>query len=225
MNHASSTLRLPPSTRASRQGRQNRICVILLLAFAAGCAGASGEVLDETVANDALGTDAGVDAGRRPPQRSDAGPVARDAGSALPITQLPPTGAVALQAWLAKGYYKSWKCEAAARDSRPPSGHSPNRVCSNALASAHGTGEYPVGAASVKELFDDSKSRIIGYAVEVKVARGAGESFYWFEVVEGSGVVADGPGSAPGPKGICVGCHSRAGTGTFGHDLVYTQIR
>src|SRR4051812_8222218 len=78
------------------------------------------------------------------------------ADSGNPEAQLPPTsGATALQAWLAKGYYKSWHCEGTKHDARPPSPHNVNRICNNEKITSQpaGPGEYPVGAAAVKELY------------------------------------------------------------------------
>jgi hypothetical protein len=142
------------------------------------------------------------------------------------VSQLPPTGSAAvIDTWLAAGYYKTWACEAAPHTARPPSGHSPNRVCSNSKASAHQTGEYPVGAASVKELYDDSRTRIVGYAVATKVATGGGEIWYWYERLDANGVIANGLGTSGVPKTVCTRCHNRAGTSTFGHDMVFTQVR
>lgn len=139
--------------------------------------------------------------------------------------ELPPVGdAAALAAWLEGGAYRSWSCEEDAHAPRPPSGHSPNRVCSNRLASQHGAGEYPVGAASVKELFDDAGENVVGYAVARKMAAGQGEAWFWFEQI-GSNVIANGLGDTGTPKTVCARCHARAGTTSFGHDMVFTQVR
>lgn len=150
---------------------------------------------------------------------------AADAGAGVEVTQLPPIGAAAsIEEWLAAGHYKSWACEDAPHAARPPSGHSPNRICSNALASGHGAGEYPIGSASVKELYDDEGTRIVGYAVARKVGAGGGEAWHWFERLEGAGVIANGLGTEGTPKRVCARCHARAGAATFGHDQVFTQV-
>lgn len=150
-----------------------------------------------------------------------------DADAAVnPEAELPPAAtAQQMDAWLAAGHYRSWTCETDVHAARPPSGHSPNRICSNALASAHGDGEYPVGAASVKELYDDAGRNVIGYAVARKLGAGGGESWYWYERLDGVGVVAAGKGDDGTPKRVCVRCHARAGSSTFGHDAVFTQVR
>jgi hypothetical protein len=151
--------------------------------------------------------------------------------------QNPPTsGQADVKAWLATGAYKAWKCEPAAHDARSPSPHGKNRICSNAVLSAHGAGEYPVDSAAVKELFDDEGKNIVGYAVYRHVKAGTtGDTWYWYETVplaspaphDANGVVADGLGGAGPAKSICVGCHSAAGVDADhpGHDFVYTQVK
>ncbi len=161
-------------------------------------------------------------------ERSDAGADACSSTSGCDgRSERPPVedGLDAIHAWIAEGHYKRWRCEDAAHDSRPPSGHSPNRICSNAVASAHDAGEYPVGAVTFKELYSDDASQIVGYALAVKVAPGGGEAWHWFEELDGR-VIANGRGDTGTPKRVCVGCHKRAGTTvSFGHDLVFTQVR
>jgi hypothetical protein len=119
---------------------------------------------------------------------------------------------MAIRPWLQAGHYKSWKCEGSIMNARPNGAHGRNRVCSNALASAHGTGPYPVGAASVKEIY--SGDMIADYAVSLKVKAGEGrDTWYWFE---GS---FDGVGVS-----LCAGCHERA-SDFQGRDNVYVQVR
>lgn len=138
--------------------------------------------------------------------------------------QTPPTGGSSLEAWLSKGFYKKWHCEPAPHDPRRPSAHTKNRICSNDIVSTHGAGEFPVGAASVKELYDGSGANVVGYAVYLHVRPGGGDTFYWYERTEG-GVVADGIGASGVPKDTCASCHEGAGPSLSGHDFVYTQIR
>ncbi len=117
--------------------------------------------------------------------------------------QLPPRGHVALQEWLAAGHYQAWACEPSPHPARPPGAHGANRICSNAALSGSMSGEFPIGAASVKELH--RSTGIAGYAVGIKIATGtAPTSWYWYEAV-GSSVYADGPG-----VGLCAGCHRDA---------------
>ena len=166
-----------------------------------------------------------------------AGPLAAcgsDSGTADDPQAPPITGRQAIEAWLTKGYYKTWKCEPAGHAQRSPSPHGNNRICSNTRLSTHTTGEYPIGSASVKELLD-AQNALIGYAVYRKVSAGTGDSFYYYERVpldspaphDTNGVVADGRGSAGPAKTICVGCHAGAGSDAMhsGHDFVYTQVR
>jgi hypothetical protein len=166
-----------------------------------------------------------------------------DAESPATVDQTPPQGAALIQAWLAKGDYKSWHCEAAPHAFRPPSPHGFNRICSNDLISKNvsGTGAWPKGAAAVKELYASASAATpVGYAVYVKTAddSAGGASWYWYETVpldsaaphDTNGVVADGMGSDGPAKTICVGCHVAAGTdpahtpSVNGRDQVYTPV-
>lgn len=135
--------------------------------------------------------------------------------------QTPPAGEKQIDPWLAGGMYKAWACESGPQDPRPNGVHGKNRVCSNSLMSKHGAGEYPVGAAAVKELFD-GQGNVTGYAVSLHFKAGKGaDTWYWYERT-GSRVVADGVG-----VGVCTGCHSAAGSDAQhqGHDFVYVQVK
>lgn len=129
--------------------------------------------------------------------------------------QTPPQGGAPLMAWLSAGYYKSWHCEAAAHPAGPNGAHGTNRVCSNTLqAGTGGSGEFPVGSASVKELY--SGSNVVGYAVSLRIKTGPnGDSWYWYE-------------NGFGGVGIssCTGCHSKAGSGGtyIGRDYVFVRV-
>jgi hypothetical protein len=127
--------------------------------------------------------------------------------------QLPPRGHAALTSWLAAGHYKAWACEPAPHPARPQGAHGENRICSNAALSASASGAYPIGAASVKELYRNGA--IAGYAVGVKIAApAAGSSWYWYEAV-GSSVIADAV-----DRPLCSGCHQGAP-----RDFVFTHVR
>ena len=131
------------------------------------------------------------------------------APDAPPAGQIPPQGRRLLDPWLAAGHHKSWKCEAGPLNPRMGSPHGRVRICSNDLASRHGSGPYPVGAASVKEIYYGA--RIGVFAVSIKVAPGTGgRTWYWYEQNDMEGV------GAPG----CAGCHGRAGT-----DHVFIQVK
>jgi hypothetical protein len=188
-----------------------------------------------------IGVDAGTDAGCPAKDAGcpakdagcpakDAGCPAKDAGcpaqdAGCPATtpgdlDTPPTGTDAeISAWIAKGDYMkgNWKCEAAPHPSRSPSPHGENRICSNGKLSAHGAGEFPIGSAQVKEIYEGGS--LTAYATQVKLKAGGGEAWYWYEKL-GTNVVANGFGVT-----LCTGCHSRAGTSTTGHDFVFTQVK
>jgi hypothetical protein len=194
---------------------------------AAGAAGAEAGCPAGCPAAGAAGAEAGCPAGC--PAAGAAGAEAGCPASTPGDAQTPATGAAAdIDAWIAKGDYKKWKCESAVHEARSPSPHGKNRICSNDLLSAAGDGEFPTGAASVKELYDDAGTTIVGHAVYLKTKAGAGESFYWYEVSSSlGGVVANGTGDSGTAKSICVGCHSAAGADAnhSGHDFVYTQVK
>jgi hypothetical protein len=139
---------------------------------------------------------------------------APDAGEVPQIDpQLPPQGHAALKRWLADKHYEAWRCEDAPHPARPPGAHGTNRICSNDVLSASADGNYPVGAASVKELWQNG--RVTGFAVGVKITASAeAASWYWYEAY-GDSVIADGVN-----RGICVNCHAGAP-----RDYVFTHVR
>src|SRR5258708_5927503 len=79
--------------------------------------------------------------------------------------QTPPIGRANVEGWLAMGFYQMWTCEPEPHPARPFGAHGRNRVCSNHLLSSAGAGEFPVGAASVKEIY--AGSQLSGYAVSL----------------------------------------------------------
>jgi hypothetical protein len=97
--------------------------------------------------------------------------------------QRPPRGRAALEAWLAEGHFQAWSCEPSISPPRLTGSHGRNRICSNdALRTADATGgAYPVGAASVKLLFNPDGSDN-GFAVGIKIDAGDGpQTWYWYE--------------------------------------------
>jgi len=157
--------------------------------------------------------------------------------------QTPPMGREAVEEWLATGMFKSWAAEPAIHPSRTPSPHGFNRIWSNDLIAqnASGTGDWPEGAAAVKELYASmTDTTPVGVAVYLKLASDSkgGANWYWYERVpadspaphDANGVVADGNGDAGPAKTICVGCHAAAGADalhtptTGGRDQVYTPV-
>jgi hypothetical protein len=139
--------------------------------------------------------------------------------------EMPATGrAELIGAWVASGAYRAWTCEKEGHDARSPSPHGRNRICNNRKVVEHGAGEYPVGAASVKEVFDDL-GKLDGHLMAAKLGPGKAASWLWYMEIGGT-VVLNGRGDTPGPSTECVGCHAAAGSDTkhSGHDFVYTQL-
>jgi hypothetical protein len=161
------------------------------------------------------GTDAGGNDVDASPFKPDASVIVDSgAADAESPAELPTGSAAAIDAWIAGGAYKSWKCETAAHAPVGNSAHGRNRICSNPTLSNHGTGAYPVGAANMKELYG-SGNAITGYALMVKKTSGtAADTWFYYEKI-GASVVANGLGA-----GGCTGCHSGAP-----NDNVYSQIR
>jgi hypothetical protein len=156
--------------------------------------------------------------------------------------QTPPTTSASdVEAWIAEGAYKAWKCETVVHPQMGVSPHGQNRICANDLTAAYsrsGVSERPAGSAAVKELLDDS-SNLVGYAVSVKIkaTSDGGGSWYWYERVpldspaphDARGVIADGLGTEGTAKSICVGCHAAAGSDSThsvlgSSDFIYLQV-
>jgi hypothetical protein len=99
-------------------------------------------------------------------------------------------------------------------EQRPKGVHGRNRVCSNDLLSSATAAPLPVGAATVKEIFD-GQDNLLGLAVGRKVAAGAGpNTWYWYERLRGS-TAADGIA-----VDVCAGCHGQAPM-----DHVFIQVK
>jgi hypothetical protein len=159
---------------------------------------------------------------------------AHDAGDTFrprPDANIPPTGGLALEPWLAAGYYDDWTCETGAHYSQI-SPHGRVRVCSNAiLVDDPATGEHHVGAASVEELLD-ARDQVIGRAVALRGRPDPGAIGWYFyarlqpgaqaslgTAPDASGVVADGWGDALGnAQQVCAQCHASAP-----RDFVFTD--
>ena len=156
------------------------------------------------------------------------------ANSSAPSSQRPPQGAAAVEAWLKKGDYEDWQCESDVHAARSPSPHGWNRICSNDLISNSATvdGDWPQGAAAVKELYASMDADTpMGYAVYLKTASDSedGANWYWYERI-GDSTVADGLGDSGPAKSVCVACHAAAGSddehtpSLGGRDQVYTPV-
>jgi hypothetical protein len=150
--------------------------------------------------------------------------------------QTPPTsGQSDMESWLAAASYKDWSCEPTIHESRSPSPHGFNRICSNGLISsaATGTGAWPKGSAAVKEIYASATATTpVGYAVYLKTEADSagGANWYWYERLPGDGLVAEGNGDSGPAKTLCVSCHVAAGADAAhtptvgGRDQVYTPV-
>jgi hypothetical protein len=135
--------------------------------------------------------------------------------------QTPPTGdAAAITAWLQRGDYKAWACEPAKQAARGSSPHGENRVCSNTLLSASTAAEYPVGAAGVKEIFENGSATPTGYAIYRKMESGKGGAGWYWIAVSGTEVEVNSLGTSGVAKDVCVGCHDKAPK-----DQVFVQVK
>jgi hypothetical protein len=152
------------------------------------------------------------------PGTPDAGGGGSDASMFTGDPELPPTTTKeAMNQWLAAAPYKKWKCQPAKHPGAANSPHGDVRICSNAKLAGSASGDYPVGAASVKELH--GAAGITGYAVSVKIAApSAPASWYWFEVDKGA-FAASGAGDMN-----CTNCHASAAAGT-GRDFTFVQVK
>jgi hypothetical protein len=145
----------------------------------------------------------------------DAGGGGTDAPVFTGDPELPPTTTKEeMTAWIAAASYKKWKCESAKHPGAANSPHGNVRICSNAKLAGSASGDYPVGAASFKELYGESGT-ITGYAVSVKVAApSSAASWYWYEIDNGA-VLANGTA-----VGGCANCHASAG-----RDYTFVQVK
>jgi hypothetical protein len=183
-----------------------RSLVALTLPLVSLCACGGDDDIDHE--NDARGTAgrgaAGADA--------SAGNDAADATSQDRFDpQRPPAETKQVEAWLARGFYKDWRCEdePTAKADGAPAIHAhggKSLVCTNALlvrTEREGDEEYPEGVASVKEILDaDGKVTLTAVAVKIAEWSDGGEGWYWYEGARYSGVGIS----------TCAGCHSAAGT-------------
>jgi hypothetical protein len=122
--------------------------------------------------------------------------------------QRPPRGQAALESWLAEGHFRAWACEPQISAPRLSGNHGRHRICSNDLLTGSDVGPYPVGAASVKELYDAAEGPN-GFAVGLKIEDGDGpRTWYWYER-RGSDPAAHPLGEGIGVPD-CAVCHGTA---------------
>lgn len=119
---------------------------------------------------------------------------------------VPPTTDAALQAWLAAGEYAAFLPESGIHDSAGPHGGAVRTFVNRALAGSLTScaSSHPVGAAAVKELYDEGV--LDGWAVMVKTEDGTGAArWFWYEVFS---TAADATPAFTGQgHDTCTGCH------------------
>ncbi|MEM9492611.1 MAG: cytochrome P460 family protein, partial [Myxococcota bacterium] len=125
-----------------------------------------------------------------------------------------PTNAAELLPFLEADEYRDFPAESAVHAQTNGSPHGMVRVFINqALDDSLSAGNeaHPVGAASVKELYDGDGATLIGWAVMVKTAEDSagGQGWYWYEILNGQ-VIADDLGDT-----TCIGCHNAGGSDLF----------
>jgi hypothetical protein len=156
----------------------------------------------------------GCGGGSDPPPAPPPVDAAADADPGTP--QRPPVGQAALEAWLAQAFHQAWTCEDRIFPPRLTGTHGRHKICSNQAMLASTSGPYPVGAASVKELYTTT-DQPNGFAVGVKVEEGPGaHTWYWYERRGTS------PSARPLAEGVgvpdCAVCH-----GTAPRDYVFIR--
>lgn len=160
----------------------------------------------------------------------DAGADAELADTATPdgvasSTQVPPATSGGLDAWMASSPWMGWTCEPAPREARPSSPHQTVRVCENdVLTTARavgGTGDFPVGAAAVKEMYYQGAIWAVAIAVRGKPGIGGDSWFWWRKVLDGT----ETPAITHADYGdaFCAGCHAGAASGG-GRDFIFTSV-
>lgn len=115
-----------------------------------------------------------------------------------------PTDDAGLLSFLEDGLYRRYPAEPAVHASTGP--HGRVRTFLNdrlAQSLADEASSHPVGATSVKELFDGG-DQLIGWAVLQKMAADSanGQGYFWYEYANGQKVISGNGLSA------CTGCHS-----------------
>ncbi len=137
---------------------------------------------------------------------TDDGTTSGDDSTTGATEELPPIDSpAALEAWLARGAYKTWAAESAVHPSTGPHGGNVRTfVNAVALASlAAEAAEHPEDATTVKELYGAGTDTIVGYAVSRKTAAEsqAGATWYWYERLNDTTYASDLG------VGLCTGCH------------------
>jgi hypothetical protein len=149
----------------------------------------------------------------------------RDSAADVPVdpAQIPPASSDELDAWIATQPWQTWACEPAPRGPRLNSPHDQVRVCENQLLAGAlaGSGEAPVGAAAVKEMYYQGAIWSYTIAVHGKAGSGTDKWFWWRKVIDGS---ASPPITNQGyGEPFCSGCHAGA-QAAAGHDSIFTAV-
>jgi hypothetical protein len=120
-----------------------------------------------------------------------------------------PTDNAGMNAFLQRREYASWAKESRPHPSTGPHGSTVLTFINPKLDASlkAGATEHPVGAASVKEFFDDA-GKVNGWASYVKALSGSdsGNGWYWYETFDAT----PGAGASEGRGNrVCTGCHSQ----------------
>lgn len=129
--------------------------------------------------------------------------------AAVTPSDAPPEDPAAIGRWLRGGGYRGW---APSSPIHATGEHGGARVLFNPLLAASwaaGGGRHPLGAAAVRELYEDDLATPRGFALMIKVAEGdVDRGWFWYEVFG----QADDDDARPTVSQIgapgCVGCHA-----------------
>lgn len=127
---------------------------------------------------------------------------------------LADTSKSGLKSFLTDGKYKDWTKDAAVHQDGNSGPHGKVRIYFNDLmveAFEQNKTEYPVGSASVKELYANDGTTLQGYAVGIKVTTGTkADSWLWYEGFNPSLDQYYGKAISP-----CSSCHAKAVDAVF----------
>ncbi len=130
-----------------------------------------------------------------------------------------PAEPAAIATWLRAFHYRRWQAQSPVHATGE---HGGARVFFNAALAGSmvaGTGEHPIGAAGVRELYEPDLTTLRGFALMIKTGPSGQDGAGWFWV-EMFGTDADArPLVAEAGARGCVGCH------TAGIDFVHPPER
>jgi hypothetical protein len=128
------------------------------------------------------------------------------------------TSEAGITAFVRDGRYKAWLAESAPRESVRAHGSKVRVFFNDVLAESlrAGNATHPKGSITVKELYESDGKKLRGYALNVKVAEGAGKDTWIFY----EGFEPDYDDNYYGrAHSTCHGCHSNGG-----RDYVVTPL-